>query len=66
MDVNSTIANQSSMNQAGQDKMSAASAQGEQLSAQAVDDALWRMMQNNAMSKLRGYNTLAKALNDMA
>lgn len=41
-------------------------AQADELAEQAAQDALWRIEQNNAMAKLRGYNTLAKAANDMA
>ena len=44
----------------------AASADSLSLEQEATQDALWRMAQNNAMAKLRGFNTLAKAANDMA
>lgn len=41
-------------------------AEAQALGEQATQDALWRLAQNNAMAKLRGYNTLAKSANDMA
>ncbi|AWL03542.1 hypothetical protein ACFOHT_05735 [Massilia oculi] len=41
-------------------------AEAQALGEQATQDALWRIAQNNAMAKLRGYNTLAKSANDMA
>lgn len=41
-------------------------AEAQALAEQATQDALWRIAQNNAMAKLRGYNTLAKSANDMA
>ena len=41
-------------------------AEAEQLGQQATEDALWRIAQNNAMAKLRGFKTLAKSANDMA
>lgn len=41
-------------------------AEAEQLAEQATQDALWRIAQNNAMAKLRGFNSLAKSANDMS
>lgn len=38
----------------------------EQLEAQAMDDALWRMAANNAMAKIKGFNALAKAANELS
>lgn len=47
-------------------KTQAQVAEANQLTDEAAQDALWRLAQNNAMAKLRGYNSLAKSANDMA
>ena len=36
-----------------------------QLQIEAMDDALWRMAQSNAMARLKGINQLAKMANDL-
>lgn len=43
----------------------AASLDAAELEMSAMDDALWRMAQNNAMAKIKGFNTIAKMANDL-
>ena len=58
---------QSNLINANLDKNAAdVNAQMAKLEQQAMDDALWRMAQNNIMAKMKGLNTLAKSANDMS
>lgn len=63
--LQSTLQSQRSSATQAQDADANAAA-AEQLGAEASQDALWRMAQNNAMAKVRGFNSLAKSANDMA
>ena len=53
------IANQSAQSSLNSSKES------EKLKQQSLDDALWRMAQNNAMAKIKGFSKLAEAANQM-
>lgn len=66
VNMNGTLLQSKSLNN-DLEKMSADGARmGAQLEAQAMEDALWRMAANNAMAKLKGFNTLARAANELS
>lgn len=64
--TNSYISQQQNNGAARLQTAQAQAAEAEQLGQQATQDALWRMEQNNAMAKLRGFSSLAKSANDMS
>ena len=39
--------------------------QAANIQMEAMDDALWRMAQSNAMARIKGINQLAKQANDL-
>lgn len=66
MSTTPTTASSSTASQARVQQAQSAADEAASLESEATQDALWRIAQNNAMAKLRGLNTLAKAANDMA
>jgi hypothetical protein len=66
MSTTPTTASSSTSSQARVQQAQSAADEAASLESEATQDALWRIAQNNAMAKLRGLNTLAKAANDMA
>lgn len=64
--TSSSTSQSSQLAAAAEQRTQAAAAEAAQIEGEATQDALWRMAQNNAMAKLRGFNTLAKSANDMA
>jgi len=66
VNMNSTLLKSQSLNNDLENNAANAAQAGAQLEAQATQDALWRMAANNAMAKLKGFNTLAKTANDLS